>query len=366
MYLNRIRLENFRNVSSAEVEFSPGVNILYGMNAEGKTNMLEAIGLASLGKSFRGAHETEFISFGEKYAYIGLDFTDSQRTQSIEMRFSRDKLRNITKNGVKLARLSELVGVFRTVLFCPEHLNIIKEGPSMRRGYLDMAISQLKPAYLKSLQSYNRILAQRNKLIKDAFDNRAAFDDTVGIWSMRLAEEGARITVARVEYLARAEGELRRCFADMTGGREEPSLSYDASFRSDDTDLGSEASVREALYNRLMTAHEREISFGSTLWGVHKDDVDIRLNGRSARNFASQGQQRSLSLGLKLAEGAISREECGEEPVFLLDDVFSELDSERRGYLTERLDGRQVIMTTCQDDSFGTAKVIKVEKGRYA
>ena len=370
MKCNSVRAENFRNIGSAEVSFSDGVNLLLGDNAQGKTNLLEAVCFFSLGKSFRGAKENEFLSFGEKYANLSLDFTDSQRDQNLAVTFSRDKTRTVRQNGVKIEKMSEMIGIFRAVLFIPEHLNIIKEGPAMRRSYLDVAISQLRPVYLRSLQKYNHILAQRNRLIKSAGEDRRSFDGTIEFWSAQLAHEAAAITKTRLSYIAAAEKELSACFADMTDGKETPSIGYQSSFHVPE-DVAADAKKSEELFfEQLMTNHDREIAAGATLWGTHKDDLEIRLNGKSARLYGSQGQQRSLALGLKIAESAISRAATGEEPVLLFDDVLSELDASRRSYLVSKLEGRQVIMTACGDtaDILGDrsgVRVIRVSGGTY-
>ena len=187
MICTSVLAENFRNIEESRVEFSPGVNILHGDNAQGKTNLIEAIYFAAIGKSFRGAHESDFIRFEQKSARVEVSFADSLRGQCIGMEFFRDKLRRVTQNGVKITRMSEIVGQFRAVLFCPEHLNIIKEGPSMRRQYLDVAISQLRPLYMRSLQKYNHILAQRNRLIKAAADPSGRRDFEGGGYEGRAA-----------------------------------------------------------------------------------------------------------------------------------------------------------------------------------
>ena len=173
MECNKIKIRNFRNIEEAEIEFDGGVNILVGDNAQGKTNLLEAISFTALGKSFRTSHEEELIRFGEEFAEVSMDFTDSVRRQNITVRMMTGHRRRIEQNGIKVGRLSDVVGAFRTVLFCPEHLSVVKEGPAMRRAYLDIAISQLRPLYISSLQRYNKILKQRNKLIRDAESLRA-------------------------------------------------------------------------------------------------------------------------------------------------------------------------------------------------
>ena len=368
MKCKTIKVNNFRNIVSADLSFSDGVNLLWGENAQGKTNMLEAVCFFSLGKSFRGAKENEFIKFGSKQSDISLDFSDSVREQNLKIDFYRDKIKHIEQNGVKLSRVSEMIGLFRAVLFFPEHLNIIKEGPSMRRSYLDVAISQLRPVYLRSLQRYNHILAQRNKLIKSAPFDRRSFDSTVEFWSSQLAHEASQITKSRLGYIDMVQKELKVCFEEMTDGRETPSIAYDFSIKLKENEIGDVKLMEKAYFSQLMSSHDREISAGATLWGIHKDDLEIRLNGKNARNFASQGQQRSLALGLKLAESAISHTASGEEPVLLLDDVFSELDAGRRQYLTERMKRGQVIMTACGDIDIAEtgADVIYVKNGNFS
>ncbi len=368
-----VSTENFRNIETCRVEFSPGVNILLGDNAQGKTNLLEAVYFAAIGKSFRGAHESDFLRFDSKSAKVELGFADSLRSQRIEMEFSRDKSRRVSKNGVKITRMSELIGLFRAVLFCPEHLNIIKEGPAMRRQYLDVAISQLRPMYMHSLQRYNHILAQRNKLVRGAQlpGGREIYEATAEMWSRSLAHEAAALTGARLRYLDAVENELLRCFAEMTDGRETPGVRYISSAKIEEAILRDSAACETAYFEALARDPEREIALGSTPIGVHKDDIEITINGRNARQFASQGQQRSLALALKLAEGAISCRDSGEEPVFLLDDVFSELDAGRRAYLAERMRRGQIILTTCTERvgdggaEYLGANIIKVAAGSF-
>ncbi len=365
MKCNRIRIRDFRNIESADVEFDPGVNILTGANAQGKTNLLEAIGYVSIGKSFRTTHDEEMIRIGAACAEVSLDFTDSVRDQNLTVRMMPGRRRRIERNGVKLARVSDAVGIFRTVLFCPTHLALIREGPGERRGFLDVALSQLYPVYLRSLQTYNRVLKQRNQLLRAAEEQPAAFRDTVELWSRQLAHESAVLSLYRSRYLEMIRPAVRECFFEMTAGREEPELVYLPSVEQPGGDFEDIRRVEESCFERLMTKHEREIAAGTTLWGAHKDDVEIRLNGIAARGYASQGQQRSLCLALKLAEGEVCRQVCGEVPAFLLDDVFSELDGERRRYLAEKIAGRQVLITSCEPEKIGAGRVIRVAGGTY-
>ena len=367
MLVKRIQIKDFRNIETADVRFSDGVNLLVGNNAQGKTNLLEAIFYTAIGKSFRAAHDEEMIRFGASMSEISMDFADSVRDQNLTVRLMAGKRRRIEHNRVRLSKVSDVVGLFRTVLFCPEHLSLVKDGPAERRNFLDVAISQLYPNYLRSLQVYHQVLKQRNQLIRDAEKDRATFDGTIEFWSAQLAHEAAVIAQYRHRYLKLLQPAVRACFQEMTDGKEVPDAIYEPSLHRE-PELFEDADAVEALYHtQLMNNHEREIAAGSTLWGIHKDDIRIDLNGKSARLYASQGQQRSLALAMKLAEGEICRSVCGEVPAFLLDDVFSELDAARRTYLAEKIKGRQVIITTCDPDlsTVTTAKRIRVENGVY-
>ncbi len=365
MECNAIRIQNFRNIEQAEIEFESGVNILVGNNAQGKTNLLEAISFAAIGKSFRTTHEEEMIRFGAEFAEISLDYTDSVRRQNITVRMMKGRRRRLEHNRVKVGRLSDIVGSFRTVLFCPEHLSLVKDGPAERRNYLDVAISQLYPVYLKSLQKYQQILKQRNQLIRDAEEDRRTFLDTVEFWSSQLAHEAAVIAKYRVQYLRRAEEHIKECFHEMMGEREFPEAVYVGSSHGEPDSYEDVEYTEKVYFDLLMKHHDREIGAGSTLWGIHKDDIEMRINGKAARAFASQGQQRSLALAMKLAEGEVCSRITGELPVFLFDDVFSELDPTRRAYLSSKMQDRQVIITTCEPSGIVGGKIIRVENGCY-
>ena len=351
MICKQISIRNFRNIEEAEVSFSEGVNVLVGENAQGKTNLLEAIFYPSVGRSFRGAHTPEMIRFGESFA-----------------RMFRDKQRQIEKNGLKMEKLSDVVGSFRAVLFCPEHLSMIKDGPAQRRSYMDMAISRMAPTYIHALQNYHHLLHQRNALLKSAFHDRSTFDATVGLWSEQLAKEAAIISEMRLKFIRRVSGYVAECFQEMTGEKERPTVVFDGSSGQAEEEYLDRKQTEERYYSLLMSSHDREISAGATLWGIHKDDLDIRLNGKSARIYGSQGQQRSLALALKLAEGEICREEFGDYPVFLFDDVLSELDHTRREYLLHKIKDKQVILTSCEPDLLirdGEIHKIVVKNGTY-
>ena len=368
MFCNQIKVKNFRNIPEACVSFTEGVNVLVGFNAQGKTNLLEAIYICSAGKSFRAMRDAELVRFGSDFATVELAFTDERR-QKIEMKYIPGRRRGVSINGNKVARLSDFVGRFQCVLFSPEHLSLVKGAPAIRREFLDDAIAQLRPMYTVALEKYERILKQRNTLLKHALEDRATFDATIGFWSEQLAHEAAILSRFRESYVKQAESFMQTCFSQLsekTGAvGEVPRLIYKGSSLQESYD---DLNVTKENYMRLLSSNlEREIFAGTTLYGPHKDDVEIELGDKSARLYSSQGQQRTLALALKLAEGEIVKKEKGSYPVFLLDDVLSELDSARRAYLIEEIKDKQVIMTTCEAlENDISANVIYVKDGVFS
>lgn len=356
MTVEKIAFRNFRNIEKEEIALESGVNLFYGGNAEGKTNALEGIYLLAQGRSHRTVHEKEFIRHGENFAALKMLYKDKNRSQTLEMRFMGKGRKACAKNGVYLRKMSEFIGNFRAVLFCPEHLAIVKSGPGERRAFVDAGISQLDAAHICALQRYNSILAQRNKLLQGAAFDRHAFDATAEIWAMQLAEAAERIAAKREAYVKRIEEQVRVIFSDMTCGKELPALTY------------KKALSKEEYFKLFTENTDREIRAGLTLYGPHKDDIEIILDGMPARSFASQGQQRSLAVAMKLAEGEISRMQTGDYPVFLMDDLLSELDGKRSEYLLNVFTDRQVIITGCSADTLSQFKgkgLFRVEKGRY-
>lgn len=356
MICRKVVFRNFRNIAYAELEPSSGVTVLNGRNGQGKTNTLEGIFLFAGGRSFRTVHESELVKFGEEFSQIDMIYHDGKRDNTVSLRFlPRTGKRYCRRNGVPLTKLSEMMGHFRAVLFCPEHLAIVRDGPAVRRRFLDTALSQTDAVYLRSLQRYNAILAQRNALIKMARDQRddGIFLSTASLWSEQLAEEAETISKTRCAYVERLSRQVASILTDMTAGREEVSLSYQSPRTKEE-------------YLRLLTENtERELRFGATLYGTHKDDILIHLGGKEARAFGSQGQQRSIALAMKIAEGELSREATGDYPVFLFDDILSELDESRRQYLLSGIEGRQVIITSC-DKIETDCRVYEVEEGKVS
>ena len=350
MYCEKVTYENYRNIESAEIELSEGVNVFIGNNAQGKTNAIEGVYYFARGKSFRGAKDRELIRLGAESARIGIVFRDSARTRHHEVRLSSTEKRTCVKEGVVIRRMSEFIGAFRAVLFSPEHLSMVKEGPSERRNFADIAISQLYPTYMAALSRYQKILLQRNSVLKDPCS--PVFLDTLEVLSYQLAHEAAIIAEHRERYIKKLSVKVEALIEDMTSGKEKARLDYN--------DGRSEGEYLRALIDN----REKEIRAGNTLYGPHKDDIFVTLNGNDARVFASQGQQRSIALSMKLAEGEISCDETGEYPVFLLDDILSELDERRKEYVLSGLCGRQVLITTCESIK-ASSRVFNVADGVY-
>lgn len=356
MQAKEIKLENFRNARGATIAFKSGVNILVGDNAQGKTNALEAVYLFAQGRSFRTGKEREYITHGADFARLTLAYNASGRDQRSELCYLKNGRKGVKRNGVTLSRLSEFIGSFRAVMFCPEHLDLIKEGPAMRRRFLDGAISQLDGSYLRAVQNYHKILAQRNKLLSTFPRDEGAIAATLPLWDEQLAFAGAIISEKRGAYTEEIGKSAAQFFAEMTQGKEKPEFRY------------REVRTKEQLLAIFEANREKDLRFGTTNAGVHKDDITVTLNGTDARAFASQGQQRSLALSMKLAEAGYSEKSTGERPVLLLDDVLSELDENRKRFVLTGITRGQVIITACEREIFTgiDGNIITVNGGVYS
>lgn len=335
MRVEALELSGFRNLSPLTLSPAPGVNVIYGENGQGKTNLLEALWIFTGGRSFRGAKDGDLIRLHGDKASLSLCFFSEERQQELELRLGEGK-RFVSLNGVKKRASSEIVGKFCAVIFSPEHLSLVKEGPSGRRQFLDSALCQSRPVYAGLLTRYNRTLFQRNALLKD-IPRHPELLDTLEIWDMRLSQLGEEITRERLRYVEALEPAAASAYEGISGGREALGLSYRK---------GYEGSLSEAL----LRSRKEDVRFGHTAAGPHRGDLSISLAGVPARSFGSQGQQRSAVLALKLAETELLRRFTGEEPVILLDDVLSELDSHRQDYLLNHLEGRQVFLTCCSPE----------------
>ncbi|MBQ7499685.1 MAG: DNA replication/repair protein RecF [Clostridia bacterium] len=341
MICKQITYADYRCIENKILTLEPEINVIRGANGTGKTSMLEGIYVFARGKSFRTQHDDELIRFGCEYASLDMVFEteDREGPQRAKMIYGSGGRKNCFFNDVRIPRISEFIGVFRAVLFCPKHLALVQSGPSGRRLFLDSAISQIEPSYIKTLQRYSAILAQRNALLKDLRDNMPGADaDMLEILSEQLAESAAAVSQKRAEYTVSLNEKASALLSDMTSGSETLMIIY----RS--------RKFKEDFLRELKENTDREIRYATTLFGVHRDDLDILHKGNDARAYASQGQQRSIALSMKLAEGEISKELTGEYPVFLFDDLLSELDRSRKDYLRSGIKGKQVIITTANDN----------------
>lgn len=363
MIIKRFRAQNFRNIENCDIEFVPGVNLLHGKNAQGKTNAMEGIYLFSRGRSFRGKDDSELMKMGSEGFRIAIEYEDKSGDESLEYaHIGKDRLRK--KNGYKISKVSEMIGSFRAVLFYPDNLSLVKDGPEERRAFLNVACANIYPSYIRIYADYKKALENRNCLIK--FANKGYFFDEreLASWSESMAEYASHIYMARAEYTEMLERYARDILLEISDGKEELSLSYKSDIEKRERDR---LLVRDE-YRRLFSENiSKEIGAGVTLYGPHRDDVDIRLSGISARSFASQGQQRSIVLAMKLGEGEVCREISGEYPVFLFDDVLSELDEERRKYVLASSKERQIIITSCESEEYRSFadREIDVSDGFY-
>ena len=373
MYLDVAVFENFRNIEHFPFSFSKGVNIFYGNNAQGKTNVLEGIYLFAGGKSFRHAREKDMIGFDSGKCQVSISYVTAERENRMAVRFFRDLKKQMFKNSVKIQRSADFIGNFKAVLFFPDHLGIVKNEPSVRRSFIDGAISQISPSYLSSLMEYTKIIEQRNALLKNYASYGASFDMTFSILSEKAATTAARITAARSEYIKELSEISDICIKDMTSDNEKISFEYITNISVYAGEELTDISENEKRYRKVFTQNvEKEKILGVSIGGAHRDDFDIKINGKNSKLYCSQGQQRSIALAMKLAEGEISRKKSGELPVFLFDDVLSELDAERKRYILSKLSDRQVIITSCSESDFDSfiknssdAQKIYVENGNF-
>ena len=370
MTIKQITADGYKNLKDVKIELDPKMNIVCGENAQGKTNLIEAVWLCSGCRSFRGTRDKDFIGFERDSADVGLVFKDSERDQeikfSVKKGFLKDKL--VTLNGVKLPLLSKLFGNFRCVVFTPEDLSLTKGSPDNRRNFIDLSIAQIKPSYINALNKYNNILSQRNALLKNM--SRMNDDNTLqlDVWNEQLAEAGAYISVLRYTFCITLNSYTKRLYNSITNGNEDMDLCYQSTVYENlegETDFKNK--LAEIYLKKLSESAETDIKTGFTNVGVHRDDVGTYINGLSIREFGSQGQARSAALSMKLAHSEIIKNECGDSPVMLLDDVLSELDSKRQKFILNNIEDMQVIITCC-DSKFITdmkkGKVFEMKNGR--
>ena len=339
MYIESIELKNYRNYEYLYIELDKGTNILYGDNAQGKTNILEAAYLCGTTKSHRGSRDRDIIRFDQEESHIRMMVNRDGVSHKIDIHLRKNKSKGIAVDGIPIKKASELFGIVNLVFFSPEDLNIIKNGPQERRRFLDMELCQLDKIYLQDLTRYSQALNQRNKLLKDiAFEPRLA--DTLDVWDIQLAEYGKRIIQSRRRFIGELNEIIRALHESLTGGREELFLEYEPNVEED------------SFEERLLNSRDRDLRLKQSSVGPHRDDFAVLVGGMDIRKFGSQGQQRTAALSLKLAELYLVKKRIGENPVLLLDDVLSELDGNRQNYLLQSIHQIQTLITCTGLDEF--------------
>ena len=362
MIVKELRFENYRNLENTIITPAENVNVIYGENAQGKTNLLEAIWLFCGGHSFRGSKENEMIAFDRKFFRLGMGFFSGEREQSAEIAFGQNR-KQVWINGVERNSSSYLTEVFSAVVFSPEHLNLIKRGPNIRRRFIDAAICQHRIRYASLLSKYQQIINQRNALLKD-IRKHSELKETLAIWDDSLTIVGAQIMKERYEYLKKLRKPAMAYHQGISGDKEQLDIGYLSTSKTseeDDVDV-----LREKLADAFRAAQKEDFYSGYTSVGPHRDDLEFTINGISVRRFGSQGQQRSTVLSMKLSEAELLYEKNGERPVILLDDVLSELDNKRQDFLLNKVEDYQVFVTCCEEsnkEQLQNGKVFYIENG---
>ncbi len=355
MIIKSLELENFRNYKSLNIEFDKGVNILYGDNAQGKTNILEAIYVSATTKSHKGAKDKEIINFEAEEAHIKTYIDKEGLERRVDMHLRKSKSKGIAIDTVRLKKAAQLLGLLNVVFFSPEDLSIIKDAPAQRRRFVDMELCQLDQSYLYDLNQYNKIITQRNKLLKDMYNNQD-LKNMLGIWDMQIITYGQKIIKRRRLFVDQLNEIIDEIHYKLSGGKERIKVEY-APYVSEDN-----------FEEMLKKAREKDIKLKSTSVGPHKDDFIFIVNGIDIRTYGSQGQQRTAALSLKLSEIELVKKITGDNPVLLLDDVLSELDSNRQNHLLNNIGDIQTIITCTGLEDFVNNrikinKIFKVETG---
>ncbi len=364
MHLCELSLRGFRNYEQLEFTAQPGVNLIVGDNAQGKTNLLESIVYLGSGKSFRTQKNAELIRFGADFADITGKIYAQEREQTLRtVLFPGHRPRQLYRNGVKKKTAADFSGVLSTVLFCPEDLMVLKTGAAARRRLGDQALCQLRPNYDAALTEYNRILEQKSRILKDRFDHPQLLE-LLPDYNQRLCQVGALLISYRARFYASLGETASAYHGQFSGGSEDCALSYKTVSTVQDP-MESLAKLTEDLQEHLQSHAKAELESGQCLTGPHKDDFDVTLSGLSVKSFGSQGQTRTAAISLKLAQRELMRRESGEEPVLLLDDVLSELDPGRQDFVLNQITSGQVFITCCEPGRFTKlGQTIKIRKGQ--
>ncbi|NLK74960.1 MAG: DNA replication/repair protein RecF [Clostridiales bacterium] len=332
MIVKSLELQDYRNYKNLNIQFHKGTNILYGQNAQGKTNILEAIYLCGTTKSHRGSKDREMISFQKEESHIRINIEKNQIPHRIDIHLKKNKSKGVAIDGIPIKKQGELFGLLNLVFFSPEDLNIIKNGPGDRRRFLDLELCQLDKIYMHNLTNYNRTLSQRNNLLKQIVFNRELMD-TLYIWDIKLVEYGIKVIETRKNFIDRLNALVKEIHKKIAGGKEELEIIYEPSVKY------------EEFENKLKNNIDRDLHLKMTTIGPHRDDMCFMLNGADIRKFGSQGQQRTAALSLKLSEIELVKTVIKDNPVLLLDDVLSELDRQRQTHLLNSIGDIQTMIT---------------------
>ena len=356
MYIESIRLDNFRNYEQLEVFFSDRTNILYGENAQGKTNILEAAYVGATTRSHRPVKDKDMIRFGEEEAHIQMQVKKREIGHRIDMHLRKGKSKMVTVDGIPIHRTSELFGLINIIFFSPEDLSIVKEGPAERRRFMDMELCQLSRIYYGNLAGYNKVLNQRNALLRTLSFNRSMMD-TLDVWDDQLVSYGKRIIEERGNFIDMLREVVVRVHGEITEGREEIDIRYEPHV------------TRDQFADVLLDRRDMDLKNASTMTGPQRDDIGIYINGRDVRTYGSQGQQRTVALTLKLAEIELVKRLINDTPILLLDDVMSELDGRRRNALLLTISDIQTVITCTGYDDFireriSLDRIYHVESGK--
>ena len=355
MIIKSLELLDYRNYKTLQMEFSEGTNILYGNNAQGKTNILESIYVCATTKSHRGSRDKDLIRFEQDDAHIRMYVEKRGIEHKIDIHLKKNKTKGVAIDGIPIKKSSELMGMVNVVFFSPEDLTIIKSGPAERRHFIDMELCQLNKVYLHDISDYNRIINQRNNLLKQAFFE-PALQDTLDVWDAQLVRYGKRIIREREKFIEQLNEMIRPIHEKLSGGKEHLTLRYEPNVSE------------EAFEKELLARRENDLRFKSTTIGPHRDDMGFYIDGINVRKFGSQGQQRTAALSLKLAEIDLVKLFIKDTPILLLDDVLSELDSFRQNYLLESIRQIQTVITCTGLDEFisnqfNIDKIFRVKNG---
>jgi len=345
VFVEKIQLKNFRNYKDVETEFHRNLNIIIGNNAQGKTNLVEAIFLSCFGKSFRSKSDRDLIKMNEKISYVSLDVKKQHTDMRVETRFNRMKKKEIRLNGIPIVKLNELIGNLNVVIFSPEDLKLIKDGPGERRRFLDRELSHIYPRYYSNLVSYNKILSQRNKMLRDSYGKK--IDKVMlEVWDAQMCEYGAYILKKRIEFIQELNIICNNIHKKITDEKENLSLKYISNISLEN--MPKYDKIYSSMADLMKKRIESDVSRGYSTVGPHRDDLGLIVNDIDIRNFGSQGQQRTTALSLKLSEIEIIKKEVGEPPILIMDDVLSELDLGRQKQLLAFTKDIQTFITTTE------------------